>query len=177
MEKQLFFGAVLTFFGVLLGGVVIVKLHLRRQKRLDAEAIEISHESDTVRPVTFEEAWDASDDEFMRKYAHVTCRDYEREDKIATQQLIAERTSYRKLMEAAADRAWDRIATKARPNKRFCSDFADMQGDLLLARGENGYHGSMADTQWTVADTRQLNALLRAGAKEFRGKMKRKAKK
>ena len=181
MEKQLIAAAFAT---LVLGCIALgvgARLYDRRQKRLDAEAIDARGHSDTGRPLTFEEKWDEADGDLMRKYAHVTCRDYQREDKQAAHQLILGRKSYRKQFEKAIDQAWDRIARNTprlvSKGPKFFRDFADMQSDLFLARGEDGYHGSMADTCWTENDSRELNKLLVKGAKEMKGKLKKKVSK
>lgn len=169
MEKQLLLWLSLMLVGLIVASGVWVKLYNRRQKRLDAEAIGAPR---APRALTFEELWDERDAAFMRKWAHVTSRDYEREEKQAAYDLLMWRRGYRRQFEKLIDQAWDRIAKKGprlvSKGSRFFKDFADMESDLSLAQGEGGYHGSMADTCWTQKDTDQLNALLKASARRHR---------
>lgn len=177
MEKLFVIAGAGAFLLAFIGLGVGVKAHIRRQKRLDAQAVDDHHKP---RELTIDERWDAvyaeSDALFYAKWAHVTGRDFRKEDQQAAQQLIAGRRPYMIAMRYDIDAAWNRIAQKVRLRNDgpFCRNFVELEADLLLADGWHDYSGDMVATKWTEDDSRQLNELLMRGAREMKGKFKRK---
>lgn len=144
----------------------------RHDRRLDDQAIEEWHDTiaTTERELTFEERWDAADDEFMKKWSSFCSRDLETENQNLLLRFAEEAEE---VIQRTADRmrwAYDHMAchfVRVDSTVELTATYLVMKADGVDFDALRERADPLTDTTvWTPEMEAELHAMLLAGALE-----------